>query len=128
MVETITPVVYGSRARWIRGVVLHVLGATLTAAAFGAALAALGLRIGAPFGRAGLVLVAGVALVYAAGTLPGVEVPVPQLRRQVPDWWRTFFSPRGHGVPVRRRARDGVPDVPRHRRARRRGRGRGAVR
>ena len=31
--------------------------------------------------------------VYALGVLiTGLRVPVPQLRRQVPDWWRTFFG------------------------------------
>src|SRR5919108_375060 len=38
MVETITPVVYGGRARWVVALALHVLGATVTAALFGAAL------------------------------------------------------------------------------------------
>ncbi len=93
MVETITPVVYGGRARWIGGLMLHVAGATITAAAFGALLGAVGEALGAPFGRAGLVALAALALVYAAGTLPRVPVAIPQLRRQVPDWWRTFFSP-----------------------------------
>ena len=93
MVETITPVVYGGRGRWVGALVLHVLGATLTAALFGAAVGATGAALGAPFGRAGLVLAAAAATLYAVGTLPRVEVTVPQLRRQVPDWWRTFFSP-----------------------------------
>jgi hypothetical protein len=91
MVETITPVVHGGRGRWVA---LHVVGATLTAGLLGAVLGAGGLLLGAPFGRAGLVGLGAVALVYAAGVLAIVEVPVPQLRRQVPSWWRTFFSPR----------------------------------
>ncbi len=93
MAETITPVVYGGRGRWARALALHVSGATLTAALFGAVLGALGAALGAPFGRAGLALVSAVAVLYALGTLPRVDVTVPQLRRQVPDWWRTFFSP-----------------------------------
>lgn len=93
MVETITPVVYGGRGRWALGLVWHVLGATLTAAAFGAALGIVGAALGAPFGRAGLTALTVAAALYALGTLPRVEVAVPQLRRQVPDWWRTFFSP-----------------------------------
>ena len=93
MVETITPVVYGGRARWAGGVALHVLGATLAAAAFGALTGWLGRRLGAPFGAPGLVVL-GVAAIAYAGAAAGVwRVPVPQLRRQVPDWWRTFFSP-----------------------------------
>ena len=93
MVETITPVVYGGRARWVGALILHALGATLAAVLFGAALGAVGGMLGAPFGRAGMLVVGAFALLYAAGTLPGVHVAVPQLRRQVPDWWRTFFSP-----------------------------------
>jgi hypothetical protein len=96
MVETITPVVHGGRGRWVAAVALHVLGATLTAGAFGMLLGGLGLLLGAPFGRAGLLAIATGAVVYALGMVPGiaVSVPVPQLRRQVPSWWRTFFSPR----------------------------------
>jgi len=93
MVETITPVVHGGRARWIRAVVLHVAGATLTAAVFGAALGAIGSLLGAPWGRAGAIGVAVVALVYAIGEHQRLSVAVPQLRRQVPDWWRTYFGP-----------------------------------
>ena len=36
---------------------------------------------------------AAVAVVYALAELPRVTVAVPQLRRQVPDWWRSFFTP-----------------------------------
>jgi len=93
MVETITPVVYGGRARWAGAVGVHAAGAAMTAAVFGAALGWLGGALGAPFGRAGVALIALAALVYAAGTLPWVRVPVPALRRQVPDWWRTFYPP-----------------------------------
>jgi Methylamine utilisation protein MauE len=38
------------------------------------------------------VLVGAAAALYTAREL-GAPVPVPQLRRQVPDWWRTFFTP-----------------------------------
>ena len=34
---------------------------------------------------------AAVALLYLR-ELTGVRVPIPQLRRQVPDWWRTYFG------------------------------------
>ena len=93
MVETITAVVHGGQARWIRGAALHVLGATITAALFGAALGAVGSLLGAPWGRAGAIGVGVVALGYALGELPRLTVAVPQLRRQVPDWWRTYFGP-----------------------------------
>ncbi len=92
MVETITPVVYGGRGRWLGAVALHAAAATAVAMVFGATLGWLGGRLGAPFGRPGLVVVGLAALVYALAELPRVEVPVPQLRRQVPDWWRTFFG------------------------------------
>ena len=93
MVETITPVVHGGRrGRWAIDVVLHILGATGAAAVFGLALGALGAILGAPWGAAGLVLVAAVAGVYGFAEAAGSRVPVPQARRQVPDWWRTFFS------------------------------------
>jgi hypothetical protein len=92
MVETISPVVYGSRGRWATAFVLHVIGATVTAALFGAVLGALGGLLDAPWGRAGAVVLAAAAVVYAFGELPRVTATVPQLRRQVPDWWREFFS------------------------------------
>ena len=92
MVETISPVVYGSRIRWLGAVVLHALGAAATAAAFGAAVAAAGALLGAPWGRAGALAVAAIAAAYVLRDAAGVRVPIPQLRRQVPDWWRTYFG------------------------------------
>ena len=92
MVETISPVVYGTRTRWVGAVALHAAGAAATAAAFGAAVAAAGALLGAPWGRAGAVVLAGVAVIYGVRELTGVRIPVPQLRRQVPDWWRTYFG------------------------------------
>jgi hypothetical protein len=93
MVETISPVGYGDRTqRWLGAVALHALGATVTAAAFGAALGAAGALLHAPWGAASAVVVAVVAVVYAARELVGLPVPVPAARRQVPDWWRSFFS------------------------------------
>ena len=93
MVETISPVGYGGRAgRWLAAVALHTLGATATAAAFGAVLGAVGSVLHAPWGAAGLGVTAAVALAYAAREAFGLPVPVPAARRQVPDWWRSFFS------------------------------------
>ena len=93
MVETITPVVHGgSRSRWGVSVAVHAIGAAASAAVAGALLAAAGGLLGAPWGVAGLGLVAAAAALYVAREL-GAPVPVPQLRRQVPDWWRTFFPP-----------------------------------
>ena len=90
MVETITPVVHGGRGRrWVALLALHATGATLAAAAFGAAVAAVGALLDAPW-DIGLAIVAGAAALYLAEVF-GVRVPVPQLRRQVPNWWRSFF-------------------------------------
>ncbi len=92
MVETITPVVHGGRARWRATLALHAFGAAATATAFGAILGWIGGALGAPWQRSGLLAVAAVAAVYAVGELTPLRVPIPQLRRQVPDWWRTFFG------------------------------------
>jgi hypothetical protein len=94
MVETITPVVHGgSRGRWVLSVGLHAVGAMASAALTGALLGAAGSALGAPWGRAGLVAVVAVAVAYAVREAGGPAVPVPAARRQVPDWWRTFFGP-----------------------------------
>ena len=93
MVETITPVVHGGRAgRWAGSVALHVAGAVASAAAFGAILGAAGSLLGAPWSGGGALVIALVAMLYLAREATGVPVLVPQLRRQVPQWWRTFFS------------------------------------
>jgi hypothetical protein len=93
MVETITPVVHGGRTRrWALALVLHVVGAGVAAAAFGAVLGAAGMALGAPWGAAGFVAIGALGVLYLTREALGVRVPVPQLRRQVPDWWRTFFG------------------------------------
>jgi hypothetical protein len=93
MVETITPVVHGgSRSRWGVSVAVHAIGAAASAAVAGALLAGAGGLLGAPWGVAGAVLVGASGAAYLAREF-GAPVPVPQLRRQVPDWWRTFFPP-----------------------------------
>ena len=94
MVETITPVVYGGRNRkyWI-AVSLHVVGATLSATVLGLALGGLGALLGAPWDGAGWWILAAVAAAYFLREAFRVPVPLPDLDRQVPDWWRTFYSP-----------------------------------
>jgi hypothetical protein len=93
MVETITPVVHGgSRERWGISLALHAIGAAVAAAIVGSLLAGAGALLGAPWGVPGAVLVVVAAALYVAREM-GAPVPVPQLRRQVPDWWRTFFPP-----------------------------------
>jgi hypothetical protein len=78
---------------WAVSLAVHVLGAAIAAAVFGGALGAFGALLGAPWGTAGMMAVAAAAAVYLFAEL-GAPVPVPQLRRQVPEWWRTFFPPR----------------------------------
>ncbi len=92
MVETISPVVHGGRARWLGTLALHTIGATGTAALFGATLGWIGQALGAPWQRPGLLALATISAIYAIGVLTRFSVPVPQLRRQVPDWWRTYFG------------------------------------
>src|SRR5437870_1998824 len=96
MVETINPVVYGdaknSRSRYLTALGLHVVGATTAAAIFGAALGGIGSLLDAPWGAAGVLAVALSAGLYLLREALGVPVPLLEARRQVPDWWRTFFS------------------------------------
>jgi hypothetical protein len=70
---------------------VHALGAGGAAAAFGALLGAAGGVLGAPWDGAGPLLVLAVAAAYALRELVGIPVPIPERRRQVPVWWRTFF-------------------------------------
>ncbi len=102
MVETISPVVYGTRTRWAGALALHAAGATATAAAFGAAVAAAAALLGAPWGRAGVVVVAAVAVLYLVRELTGIRMPVPQLRRQVPGLVAYVLRPTARRVPLRR--------------------------
>ena len=94
MVETITPAVHGGRrlGYWL-SVASLVIGATIAASALGLGLGAVGGLLGAPWAVWGPLAVAVAGSSYALRAAAGVPVPVPQRRRQVPDWWRTFFSP-----------------------------------
>jgi hypothetical protein len=95
MAQTITPVVHGGRrGSWSVSVALHAAGATASAAALGGALALAGRLIGAPWGPGGLAFVAAVAGLYALREIVALPVPIPDLRRQVPEWWRSWFGPR----------------------------------
>ncbi len=93
MAQTITPVVHGgSRRRWAVSLVLHLLGALASAATLGALLGATGALLGAPWGRGGMLIVALIAIAYAAREITGLPVPILELRRQVPEWWRGSFG------------------------------------
>lgn len=92
MIETISPVVHGGRNRtYLAALGVHILGTTLSAAALGTILGGLGGALGAPWAR-GMWAVAAVAGLYAVRELALVPIPLPDLDKQVPDWWRTFFS------------------------------------
>jgi hypothetical protein len=86
MVETIVPVVHGTRT-WMVSVVMFGLGAVSTAALLGLVLGA-ALPAG---GAAAAVLVAAFAAAEAAAELGLLRLPVPQLRRQVPERWRERY-------------------------------------
>jgi hypothetical protein len=94
MVDTIAPVVHGgSRRRWAAALALHVVGATISATVLGGLLGAAGSALGAPWGVAGTAVMVVVALAYAAREAVGLPVPIPDARRQVPQWWRESFFP-----------------------------------
>jgi hypothetical protein len=94
MVEAIVPVVHGkARGRYALSVALHVLGAGLSAAALGAILGGIGGLLGAPWGAGGLLAIVIVAILYAGREGAGLPVPLPDAHRQVPEWWRSFYSP-----------------------------------
>ena len=93
MVETITPVVHGGRrsSYWMT-LAIHTFGAGVAAAAVGGALGLFGQITGGPWGAAGLTVLASVAGLYALRESLGLRIPLPDRHRQVPEWWRTFFS------------------------------------
>jgi cytochrome c biogenesis protein CcdA len=93
MAETITPVVHGGRRRpYLVSSALHVAGAAVAAALLGLALGAAGALARAPW-EASPVVVALVGAVYLAREALALPIPLPDRKRQVPEWWRTFYSP-----------------------------------
>jgi hypothetical protein len=94
MVETIAPVVHGERKRpYFQTLGLHTVGATASAALVGAIAGGIGALVGAPWGRSGLLLVVALGAAYGCRELFAWPVPLPERKAQVPDWWRTFYSP-----------------------------------
>jgi hypothetical protein len=99
MVETVAPVVYGeNRSRYRLALSLHVLAATISAALVGAAAGTIGILLRAPWGTGGLIAIAVAAGLYAFKELSGFPIPVPDRHKQVPLWWRTFYSPTVAGM------------------------------
>ncbi|MCA1848652.1 MAG: hypothetical protein LC704_06640, partial [Actinobacteria bacterium] len=93
MVETISPVVYGNQMRYRTALALHAGAAALSAALLGAALGSLGAVLGGPWGSGASVFVALLACAYSLREWLGLPIPIFDRRRQVPRWWRDFFSP-----------------------------------
>jgi hypothetical protein len=94
MVETVAPVVYGDkRSRYRLALLFHFAPATVAAALVGALAGGIGWLLGAPWGTAGTVVVIALAALYAFREVSGVPIPVPDRHKQVPLWWRTFYSP-----------------------------------
>jgi hypothetical protein len=94
MAETISPAVHGGRSRkYWRAVAVHVLGSSLAGAVLGLMLGFLGAALGGPWQNSGPLVVALVAAAYFLRVTAGLSVPLLHRRRQVPDWWRTFYSP-----------------------------------
>lgn len=93
MVETIAPVVHGDRrGRYRITLLLHALGATVAAALVGTLAGTIGMLLGAPWGIWSFVAVGCVAVIYAVREITGVKIPIPDRHRQVPLWWRSFYS------------------------------------
>lgn len=93
MVETIAPVVHGdSRTRYRITLLLHALGAVLAAGMVGTLAGTLGMLLGAPWGIWSFVAVVCVAVLYAVREITGLKIPIPDRHRQVPLWWRSFYS------------------------------------
>lgn len=94
MVETIDPVVHGNRrSRYYLAAGLHALGATVAAGLVGLAAGSVGALAGAPWGATGLIVIAAIAAIYALREMAALPIPIPDRHRQVPLWWRTFYSP-----------------------------------
>jgi cytochrome c biogenesis protein CcdA len=85
MVDTFTSAGCGGRTRRIIAVALFTAGAVVAAVALGATLGAIGAALP---GRTALGVAAAVAVIGALRELGVVRVPLPDMRRQVPEPWR----------------------------------------
>ena len=111
MVETISPVVHGGRARWLGTLALHTIGATGTAALFGAILGSIGQSAGRTVAASGAA--------RPRDDLGGVRVrrpdTVPRAGPATPPTGAGLVAdvlrPVVRRSVVRRRSRDRIPDV-----------------
>jgi hypothetical protein len=85
MVETFTPAVCGGRVRKHLAAAGFTIGAVAAAALVGGLLGLAGFLVG---WRWAVVAAAGIAFAAALRELGLVRLPLPQVRRQVPDRWR----------------------------------------
>jgi MFS family permease len=84
MIDTITPAGCGSRQRYAVALLAFSLAAVAAAAVLGAAVGMIGGWLAPPVGIALAVALAGLGIARELG----LRIPVPQLRRQVPERWR----------------------------------------
>src|SRR5690242_19175462 len=85
MIATITPAGCGGRHRHLAAAALFATGAVGAAALLGSLCGLAGARLG---GGDAALLAAAVALLAAARETVARHLPLPQLRRQVPERWR----------------------------------------
>jgi cytochrome c biogenesis protein CcdA len=88
MIETISPAVCGSRRRYRLALAGFTMGAVSASLALGALLGLGGALLGA---ERAVLAVAALALVAAAREAGLLRIPLPQLRRQVPERWRAVL-------------------------------------
>jgi hypothetical protein len=94
MADAFSPVVHGGRNQsfW-RALGAHVIGAGIAAASLGVVLGSIGSVFELDWSSPSLVVVAALAAIYAAGELAGFHLPIPHRKAQVPEWWRSYFTP-----------------------------------
>src|SRR5690348_3051848 len=99
MIATISPAGCGGRQRHLAAAVLFTAGALAASATLGALAGLAGLWLG---GTRAALLAAAVALLAAVRETVAQRVPLPQLRRQVPERWRRELPlglwPLGYGL------------------------------
>jgi hypothetical protein len=110
MVETFTPAVCGSRRRQRLALAGFALGAVAASALVGASLGAVGALLGTQLAF----VVAALALLAAAREAGIVRLPLPQLRRQVPERWASspFSQSQPSGSPAPPRSHSGSRSPP----------------
>ena len=99
MAETFTPAVCGGSYRRTIAIALFAMGAVASAATLGFALGSIGARVPQ---RVSLGLALAVGVVAALRECGVVRIPVPAMRRQVPEAWRRerplFVWSAGYGI------------------------------